>query len=116
MQVEKAKFEVYKAFLKDKTRPPSRGGNTRAWHQHCLTIGGEVYSFLALGSKQWVFKDDTVSFEWDWDNTGKYRNIKSETIQTWDKNGQLVVRGERGTKPWRTADTRLPCSRREAAD
>lgn len=116
MRIEKTKLDGYKAFLKDKHRPPSKGGNTRAWHQHVLTIGEDKYSFLALGSKRWVFKNDLVSFDWDWDDSRKYRNIKPETLQTWDRNGKEVTRGERGSKPWRFAETRLPVSRREAAD
>lgn len=116
MRVEKTKVDDYKAFLKDKYRPPSKGGNTRAWHQHVLTIKGEKYSFLALGARKWVFKDDLVSFEWDWDETRQYRNIDPDSVQVWNASGQEVVRGERGSKHWRSADTRLPGSRREAAD
>jgi hypothetical protein len=114
MFVEKSTLDDYQTSLKDKYRPPSRGGNTHAWHQHRLTLDGKVYSFLALGSKKWVFKNDTVSFEWEWDNSQKYRNIKSETLQTWDKNSNIIIRGERDSKPWRTSESRLPCSRREA--
>lgn len=116
MRIEKTQIENYQSFPKEKHRPPSKGGNTRAWYQHVLTIGGEKYSFLALGSKKWVFKGDLVSFDWDWNETRKYRNIHEDTVQTWDSNGKEVVRGERGTKPWRSADTRLPVSSREAAD
>lgn len=116
MRVEKATVEHYAAFLKDKYRPPSRGGNTRAWHQHRLKIAGETYAFLALGAKKWVHAGDQVSFEWDWDASGKYRNIHSASIRTWDKAGNEVVRGERGSKPWRTAPARYPGSRREQRD
>jgi hypothetical protein len=100
----------------DKHRPPSKGGNTRAWHRHALTVNGEWYSFFALGQKRWAFKGDTVSFEWSWDATGRYRNIETGTFQAWDKNGEPVERGERGTKPWRTAAARIPASRREQRD
>jgi hypothetical protein len=88
--------------------PVSRGGNTGARHQHRLTIGGEVYSFLALGAKKWVFARDLVSFEWDWDKTQRYRNIECDSVETWDRNGKLIVRGLRGFKKWRIAPTRLP--------
>lgn len=54
MKVESAKIEKYAAYLKDKYRPPSRGGNTGAWHQHVMTIEGETYSFLARGARKWV--------------------------------------------------------------
>jgi len=106
--VSGAKIENYNAYLQDKYRPPSKGGNTKAWHGHVITINGEEYSFRALGSKRWIFAGDTVSFEWSWDVTKKYRNIDSATIQTWDKSGDSVVRGVRGTKKWRTAGSRLP--------
>lgn len=116
MRIDNAPVEHYGAYLKDKYRPPSRGGNTGAWHQHVLTIRGEKYSFLARGSRKWVFASDLVSFEWDWDETKKYRNIKAESLITKDKNGKLVLRGDRSWKPWRTADTRMPASRREQRD
>jgi hypothetical protein len=116
MKIENAPVEHYGAYLKDKYRPPSKGGNTGAWHQHVLTIGGEKYSFLARGSRKWVFASDLVSFEWDWDETKQYRNIKPETVVAKDKGGKLVRRGDRTSKPWRTAETRMPASRREQRD
>ena len=45
----------YKIFLAEPSRPPSKGGNTRAWHQHFLEVGGQSYSFLALGAKKWIY-------------------------------------------------------------
>ena len=116
MRVENATIEAYSSALVDKYRPPSKGGNTRAWHVHFLTIGGERYSFRALGTRQWVFAKDTVSFDWDWDETKRYRNIAPESIVTVDKNGKAVRRGIRGEKPWRSADARMPASRREQRD
>lgn len=116
IQAGPTKVENYRAILKDKYRPPSKGGNTRAWHQHSFEIDGERYSFLALGKKRWIFANDTVTFKWAWDESGQYRNVDRATIQAIDKNGNKVERGERGDKPWRTADTRLPGSRREARD
>lgn len=68
MRVENAKVEKYRTFLKDKYRPPSKGGNTGAWHLHVLQVNGESYSFLNAGSQKFVFKNDTVSFEWEWDD------------------------------------------------
>lgn len=97
-------------------RPPSRGGNTRAWHVHFLEIGGATYSFKALGTKKWVFKHDTVSFEWEWDDTQRYRNVVRETVRVLDRNSKSVVRGLRGSKPYRTAQARMPASRREQRD
>lgn len=115
-RVENAKFEFYGAYLKDKYRPPSRGGNTRAWHQHIIKIDGQNYSWLGLGSKQWVYATDTVSFDWSYDKSGEYRNVDPDSITVLDKDGKEVVRGERGTKKWRTATTRMPGSRREQRD
>ena len=116
MRIDRTRIEEYGAYLAEPGRPPSRGGNTKAWHSHVLTIKGERYSFRALGSKKWVFVGDTVAFEWQWDATEKYRNIDSSTIETWDKNGNPVTRGVRGTKKWRTAEARMPASRREQRD
>jgi hypothetical protein len=116
MRVERATVEQYRTFLKDKHRPPSKGGNTRAWHLHVLKIAGETYSFLALGARKWVFAGDTITFDWEWDQSSKYRNIVQDSMTTWDKNGKPVARGDRGSKPWRIAETRLPVSRREWRD
>jgi hypothetical protein len=115
-RVENVKYDAYAAFLAEPSRPPSRGGNTRANHQHRMTIDKKIYSWLGLGSKQWVFKTDTVSFVWNLDPSGKYRNVIPESIEVIDKDGKPVVRGERGSKKWRTAETRAPVSRREWRD
>ena len=106
------KIQNYSVFLKEKSRPPSKGGNTKALHAHYVTIDDCTYSFLALGSQQWIYKSDIVSFEFE--ESGKYKNIVKETIITIDKNGKEIVRGNRGFKQQlRTADVRLPGSRRE---
>ncbi len=116
MRVEHATVDIYRAFLKDKHRPPSKGGNTRARHSHVLTIAGETYSFLAIGAKKWVFAGDTVSFDWEWDPTHKYRNINEATVETRNAKGDSIARGLRGGKRWRTAEARMPASRREQRD
>lgn len=114
-EIKDAKIDVYFTVLKEKSRPPSKGGNTKALHAHHIKIDGKIYSFLAFGSKKWVFKTDRVSFEFEMN--GEYRNILRESISTTDSNGNVVVRGLRGfSKPLRTADTRLPASRRESRD
>jgi len=111
-KIEGKKINAYEKYLRENSRPPSKGGNTKALHSHILEIDGENYSFLALGSQQWVFKSDTVSFEYEV-NDG-YKNIDKETIVTIDRNGQPIIRGNRGFKPkLRTADSREPASRRE---
>jgi hypothetical protein len=116
MQIGPIAVDSYQTYLQDKYRPPSRGGNTRAWHQHVITIGGERFSFRALGARKWVYSGDSVSFTWAWDESQRYRNIDPASVRTWDKKGEPVRRGNRGAKPWRTADARMPASRREQRD
>jgi thymidylate synthase len=113
MKVEKVKFEKYQAFSVEEYRRPGRGGNTTALHKHQMIIDGETYSFLALGTLQWVYKKDFVSFEWEWDNTGKYRNINKHTIRTWDSDGnETGPRGNSGWKPTlRSTPEKLPGGR-----
>lgn len=114
-EIKDAKIDEYFTDLKEKSRPPSKGGNTKALHAHYIRIDGKTYSFLAFGSKQWVYKTDRVSFEFEMN--GEYRNIHRESIRTTDSNGNVVIRGLRGfSKKLRTADTRLPGSRRECRD
>jgi hypothetical protein len=106
------KIENYSKYLKEKSRPPSRGGNTNALHAHYLVIDGKGYSFLALGSQQWAFKTDLVSFGYE--INGTYMNIIVNTFKAIDKNGFEVVRGNHGFKrQLRTSDPRMPVSRRE---
>jgi hypothetical protein len=95
---------------------PSGGGNKRAWHRHVITKAGEKYSFLAAWSGKFAYKGETVSFELEWDETGKYRNIDRTTIIAWTADGKGILRGDRGDKVWRTADTRAPARRREWKD
>ena len=65
-RVESAKIDSYETYLKDKHRPPSRGGNGRAWHSHVIKIDGHTYSLLGLGFRKWAYKTDTVSFDRQW--------------------------------------------------
>jgi hypothetical protein len=114
-KVENKQITSYAVFLAEPHRPPSQGGNTKALHSHVLVIDGEKYGFLALGSQQWVFKSDSVSFEFELKDG--YKNIVKETLVTFDRNGQPVVRGNRGFKQQlRTATSRMPVSRREQRD
>lgn len=114
-KIENKHFEKYGLFLVEKHRPPSRGGNTGALHSHVLTIDGERYSFLGLGSQQWVYKSDTVSFEYEVKNG--YKNILLETLVVISKFGEPIVRGNHGFKSTlRTAGSRMPASRREQRD
>jgi hypothetical protein len=110
--IDNQHFETYQKFLKEKSRPPSKGGNTKALHSHLIIINGEKYSFLSLGSQQWAFKSDKISFEYELKDG--YKNIITETFVTISSSGEPVIRGNRGSKKYfRTADTRSPASRRE---
>jgi len=112
VKLENVQFEKYEKYLKENSRPPSRGGNTNALHSHVLTIGGEKYSFLSPGSQQWAHKSDSLSFEYEV-NDG-YRNIIKETFTVKNKAGEPIVRGNHGFKPTlRTAVSRMPASKRE---
>jgi hypothetical protein len=107
-RVERTTLDGYNAILKEPYRPPSQGGNTSAMYQHRLRIGGDIYVFLARGSRKWVYKGDTVSFDWQPDPSGKLRNILLDSFETWNGSGRPVVRGDRRAKPqWRTAPTPL---------
>lgn len=109
-QITNAKIDNYTTILTEKSRPPSKGGNTKARHSHAIFIDNAKYTFLAFGSQHWVFKADTVSFEYDVVDD-MYNNIKIATLATVDSNGNEVVRGNRTAKKLRTADTRLPARR-----
>ncbi|MDS9873558.1 hypothetical protein RMI40_01725 [Pseudomonas protegens] len=112
LRVEGKKITSYGLFLQEPSRPPSRGGNTGALHSHIIEIEGEKFSFLALGSKRWVFKSDFVTFDYEIKNG--YKNIIKETIITIDRYGETVSRGNRGfKKQLRSTSARLPGSRRE---
>lgn len=109
-------FDEYNTYLFEKSRPPSRGGNTGALHTHFIKIGGETYSFFAVGAKKWAFKGDQIRFSFVIKD-GKYRNADRESIEVRDKGGNPVVRGDRSHKSkLRTADTRLPARRSEWKD
>jgi hypothetical protein len=115
--IARTAVEAYTFKLVEPSRPPSKGGNTRAQHRHAIKVRGVWYSWFALGAQKWVFVNDEVSFSWEWDRTQQYRNLVPESLQTWDKAGNLVNRGLRGTKPkLRTALTRLPGRRSEWND
>lgn len=116
MRIDKADFDTYTVTLKDKSRPPSRGGNRRAWHRHAISINGDVYSFLAPWSGKFAFKGESVSFDWEWDESKTYRNVDRDSFLAFKSDGSEQLRGERGEKAWRTADTRPPGRRSEWKD
>lgn len=92
---------------------PPRGTVTANSHRASLSIEGVHYPFLALGSLNWIFAKDRVSFDFVTPSEG-YHNIQRWTIRTFGKNGKAVTRGICGSMPkLRTATARLPDRRRE---
>lgn len=63
--MEDAEVEHYGIYSKEKHRSHSKGGNTGAWHPHVLRIGGESLSFLAAHAGKFVYKNETISFDWE---------------------------------------------------
>ena len=112
-RVEGVQIDDYKTFLKENSRPPSRGGDTSALHIHTVIIDEDRYSFFARGSKRWIFQGDLASF--DYEVTPEWhRNIVRDSIVTVDQKGEVQLRGDRRRKPkFRTSVTRMPGSRRE---
>lgn len=108
-------FDDYSAGHVEKYRPPSKGGNTSAIHAHRIEIEGEGYYFMARGSRQWVYKGGRGRFAW---YTKDNRCIILRgTLQIWDKDSNPVTRGDhRAKRKQRTAETRMPVSRREMRD
>ena len=66
---------------------------------HKLKIDKEWYSFIGYGWRQYVYKEDTCSFEYDVVVKGTgilkrtYKNIDLDTLEVFDKNGVRVWRG-----------------------
>lgn len=112
-RIEGKSFESYGSFLYEEYRPPSKGGNTKALHIHNIVVEGERYSFFALGTKQWAYVGDTVTFDYVVTPKG-YRNILKHSFITVDSKGKAQRRGNRGYKSkLRSAPGRMPGSRRE---
>jgi hypothetical protein len=84
-----------------------------ATHKHpraCPATAG-VRNWLArqaAHSGKFVYKGERVSFDWDWHNSRRYRNINRMTVVAWDANGIAISRGNRNFKEWRTADQKPP--------
>ena len=106
----------YRAFLFEPGRPPSKGGNTSALHQHAFFVDGVRYSFFARGSRMFIYQGDTVSFDYHVTPEG-YHNVIKRSIVTRDAKGKTVIRGDRRNKTvLRTAPARMPGSRRDRRD
>lgn len=115
-KIELQEVEAYSTFLLEPSRPPSKGGNTRALHSHRITIAGTHYYFKALGTRRWVFSGDRVTFSFTISASG-YNQVSRASLRCFSKTGAAVVRGDRGYKTQlRTAATRMPGSRREFRD
>lgn len=101
MRIEKSGFHAYNTYLEE---PPRAGGNTTALHRHVIIIGGDKYSFFAYGSGKFAHKGELISFDWDWDRTGEFRNIDKPSFQAFNKAGTVEMRGDRsetGRRPAR---------------
>jgi hypothetical protein len=116
VRIEKSGFNAYNAYLAEPSRPPSQGGNTRALHRHVIIIGGDKYSFFAPWSGKFAHKGELISFDWDWDRTGTFRNIDTGSFEAFTRDGVRQVRGDRGDKNRRSASARPPGRRSEWGD
>ena len=66
---------------------------TGSMFSHILKIDREWYSFIGYGWRQYVYKEDTCSFEYD--EVVKsidcikrtYKNIDLDTLEVYDKDG-----------------------------
>lgn len=113
--IEWTGIDDYASFLLEKSRPPSQGGNTSAIHSHRVTIDGEIYYFKARGARRWIYANDSVRFA-HYDADGRNLIFKG-TVEVRETTGEMVVRGDRRAKKvQRTAEARMPVSRREASD
>lgn len=116
MRIEKSGFHAYNTYLAEPSRPPSKGGNTKALHRHVIIIGGDKYSFFAPWAGKFAYKGELISFDWDWDKTGEFRNIVKPSFEAFAKDGTVQIRGDRGDKVRRTANARPPGRRSEWKD
>jgi hypothetical protein len=95
--IEDAIVDRYSVYLKEPYRPPSKGGNTTALHCHVIVVKGEEYTFLARGSKKWVYANETVTFAYRIKD-GKYKNIVKESLFSCNSKGEVFTRGDRSYK------------------
>ena len=83
MRVEKAQFQQYETI--------ALHGSINAIHR--ITIGGEVYSFVAPLRRRWVYKNDTISFDWELDSDTGQRRIDCDTVAVLNKDGIPIKHG-----------------------
>ncbi len=116
LRIKDREIQGYYTKLTECYRSPSRGGNTKAQYLHTIIIDNERYTFYALGSQKFVYKGETVTFEYVLKDE-KYRNVIKHTIKSRDKKGNEHIRGNRGYKAvLRSTTQRLPSSKREQRD
>ena len=106
MRIEKSGFNAYNTYLEEPSRPPGQGGNAEALHRHVIIIGGDKYSFFAHWSGKFAHKGERISFDWDWDKTGTFRNIDKPSFEAFTKAGDREIRGDRSDTVRRIANTR----------
>lgn len=92
MRIEKSGFHAYNTYLEE---PPRADGNETALHRHVIIIGGDKYSFFAHWSGKFAHKGERISFDWDWDRTGEFRNIDKPSFEAFAKDGTVQIRGDR---------------------
>ncbi len=104
-------IDEYEVKLKEPYYRPNNGDKKMAIYHHIVTVKGVKYRFQAVGSQKWIYKRDTVSFEYF--VSGDENHIMSDTIVTKDKDGYDVCRGKRvRKKQLRTAYSRIPANPR----
>ena len=108
MRIEKSGFHAYSTYLEE---PPRADGNETALHRHVIIIGGDKYSFFAHWSGKFAHKGELISFDWDWDKTGTFRNIDKPSFEAFTRDGQREIRGDRSDKIRSIASAR-PSGRR----
>lgn len=72
----------------------SEGTPDQLLHRHDVRIDGIRYSFFALGTDNWIWRTDNVSFEYYEDKKGRFM-INKKTLKTTDNKGKDVERGNR---------------------
>ena len=99
MLLKNVKITDYRTRAMERRKGGS-GDSAKILHSHSFMVDGIEYTFLAKGHTQWIFKTDTVTFEY-YTNEVKgrvYNNLVKSSLVTKDKNGETVIRGDRSYK------------------
>ena len=94
MKIENAKVLNYQLHRHYSSGRWNMGKDSKngSFYKHVITtLDGNKYSFIAQGHRQYVYKEDTFSFEYE--ENGFYNNIDRESIVVHDKDGIRVWRG-----------------------